>query len=278
MQRKQLGVDSKNDLVTAINRHYDKIMFTPRARERYGGSDFHNFGYWDQATTTLREACENLMEKLLAFIPEKEGTILDVACGKGATSRYLLKYYNPKDVTGINISKKQLGRCRANAPGCNFFLMNATKLAFPDESFNNIICVEAAFHFNTREKFLHEASRVLKPAGRLVLSDILGRYQAVPKPRSVVENYVRDLPHHRKLCFNAGFEQVEIIDATLECWVSFHRYALRFLRNQFHSGKIDRPTFIRRQRRNKRNQTMAYYVLVSARKADRNEALRKFCT
>jgi MPBQ/MSBQ methyltransferase len=96
MQPKQLRADSKNDLVTTINRCYDKIMFTPGAHQRYGGSDFHNFGYWDQATTTQREACENLMEELLAFIPEKEGAILDVACGKGGTSRYLLKYYKSK--------------------------------------------------------------------------------------------------------------------------------------------------------------------------------------
>jgi MPBQ/MSBQ methyltransferase len=134
--------------------------------------------------------------------------------------------------------------------------------------FNNIICVETAFHFNTREKFLHEASHVLKPGGRLVLSDILRRSREVPNPRGVVENYVRDLRQYRNLCFDAGFEQVEIIDATFECWVSYHRHRLRFLRNQLHSGKIDRPTFIRRQRRFKRNQTGAYYVLVSARKAD----------
>ena len=29
------------------------------------------------------------MEKLLSFIPKKQGQILDVACGLGATTRYL---------------------------------------------------------------------------------------------------------------------------------------------------------------------------------------------
>ena len=187
--------EGANELVTAINDHYDKVMFSPVARKRYGGSDFHNNGYWDHATETPREACENLMEKLLAFVPKKKGTILDVACGKGATTRYLLKYYNPRDVTGINISEKQLDRCRVNAPGCNFFLMNATELAFPDESFDNIVCVEAAFHFNTREKFLHAASHMLKPGGRLVLSDILRRYRKGASPaRSCSELRERSAP------------------------------------------------------------------------------------
>jgi ubiquinone/menaquinone biosynthesis C-methylase UbiE len=49
--------------------------------------------------------------KLLAFVPEKQGTILDVARGKGATTRHLLKYFKPENVTGINISEKQLARC-----------------------------------------------------------------------------------------------------------------------------------------------------------------------
>jgi hypothetical protein len=34
------------------------------------------------------------------------------------------------------------------------------ELNFPDNSFNSVICVEAALHFNTREKFLREAWRV----------------------------------------------------------------------------------------------------------------------
>jgi cyclopropane fatty-acyl-phospholipid synthase-like methyltransferase len=211
------------------------------------------------------------MEKLLAFVPKKKGTILDVACGKGATTRYPSKYYNPRDVTGINISEKQLDRCRVNAPGCNFFLMNATELAFPDESFDNIVCVEAAFHFNTREKFLHAASHVLKRGGRLVLSDILRRYRKVRHPRGVAANYVRDLRQYRNLFFYAGFKQVEIIDATFECWISFHRHALQSLRNRFYRGEIDRPTFLQRRRvlirRSRCDETQLYYVLVGAQKA-----------
>ena len=37
-------------------------------------------------------------------------------CGLGGTTRYLLKYYKPANVTGINIGEKQLQICRKNAP------------------------------------------------------------------------------------------------------------------------------------------------------------------
>ena len=50
------------------------------------------------------------MEKLLAFIPSKQGNILDIACGLGATTRHLLGYYPPEHVVGINVSDVQLAR------------------------------------------------------------------------------------------------------------------------------------------------------------------------
>jgi ubiquinone/menaquinone biosynthesis C-methylase UbiE len=45
--------------------------------------------------------------------------------------------------------------------------MDAARLAFADAQFDAVICVEAAFHFDTRAAFLREALRVLKPAGAL---------------------------------------------------------------------------------------------------------------
>jgi len=67
----------------SIKQRYDDPMHHPVTREYYGQSDFFNAGYWLEDTSNQKEACENLMEKLLAFIPERKGTILDVACGLG---------------------------------------------------------------------------------------------------------------------------------------------------------------------------------------------------
>jgi ubiquinone/menaquinone biosynthesis C-methylase UbiE len=169
------------------------------------------------------------MEELLAFIPRKDGTILDVACGKGATTRYLLNYYPTSSVTAINISEKQLEWCRSRAPRCRFLLMSATEMEFGDASFDNVICVEAAFHFNTRERFFREAYRILKPGGKLVLSDIIRSADAPEiRPRSPEafwpsRNYVQDLDEYRTLCFGAGFQSVELRDTTRESLVSFDR-------------------------------------------------------
>jgi MPBQ/MSBQ methyltransferase len=249
---------------------YYKNMADPLVAEYYGYSNFYNLGYWDVDTRTPKEACENLMEQLLAFIPDKKGTILDVACGKGATTKYLLRYYQPSQVMGIDISDELLKACKRKAPDCTFTKMDAVHIGCKENSLDNVICVEAAHHFKTREKFLREVCRVLKRGGRLVLSDILVSIRM--RKRSLYtaeENYVKDLKVYRELYRRAGFEDVELIDATDECWTSFYRYKARLMRAKFFMGEIDWRAF-NRIMGNIRwiLQTEAYYVLASARKAD----------
>jgi ubiquinone/menaquinone biosynthesis C-methylase UbiE len=208
------------------------------------------------------------MEKLLAFIPGRQGSILDVACGTGATTRYLTRYYPPQKITGINISEKQLQRAKINAPGCNFLLMDATHLLFEDNSFDSVICVEAAFHFCTRRRFLQEAHRVLRPGGYLVLSDILFRPGAEDlAPMLHLQNWIASPAAYGELLRKSGFQQVRIIDATEESWRRFDRYNFDYVLKKLQSKEINWKTFETfMARRAEKKAAVTYYVLASGRK------------
>jgi MPBQ/MSBQ methyltransferase len=198
---------------------YDSLMYWPPLLEYYCHSDFVNYGYWEKETVNACQAAENLMERLLAWIPEKRGKILDVACGKGGTTKYLLKYYQAYQITGIDISAKQTTTAKNHFPGGAFLAMNAAELGFQDASFDNMISVESAFHFRTRETFLKEALRVLKPGGRLVLSDILLTREAEERRRfRTVQNFVPDPQAYSELIIRAGFSRVEVQEATEPCF------------------------------------------------------------
>jgi MPBQ/MSBQ methyltransferase len=213
----------------------------PLVAEYYGHSDYMNYGYWTADTRNQAEASDNLIGQLLAMIPEKKGRILDVACGRGASTRHLLRHYQPSDIVAINISEKQLKRASELAPGCTFLLRDAARLEFPDCSFDNVMCVEAAFHFDTRDSFYREAFRVLKPGGLLVTSDILG-----PRmwQRAVPANALTSPGEIADHLASAGFKNVQVIDATRECWKSFSSHVRAWPRQERKAGRMSLATYI----------------------------------
>lgn len=233
--------DIRAGLVNSYDRFFQNIGFQFDDRKYQG---FANLGYFEPDTTSMSAASENMMERLLGMVSNREGLILDVGCGLGGGTKYLTRYYPPEQVHGINISAFQLDECRQRVPGSHFHLMPAEALRFPDNMFDTVISVEAACHFQGRREFISEAMRVLKPGGELVVADIL--FHAEPRSFGKMlsgQEIYPSLDDYRALWESCGCIDITFQDVTRECWKGFSEHIKKVTMRRVLNREIDAPTF-----------------------------------
>jgi SAM-dependent methyltransferase len=98
------------------------------------------------------------------------GTVLDAACGTGRYSIMLAD--RGHDVIGVDQSGAMLDIARQKLPSGDFHEGDLTALPLPSRSVDAVVCALALVHVPDVASALREFARVLRPGGRLVISDV----------------------------------------------------------------------------------------------------------
>lgn len=103
---------------------------------------------------------------------DKNTQILDLCCGAGQTTQFLVQYSN--QVTGLDASPLALERAKKRVPQANYVEGLAEELPFADASFD-LVQTSVALHEMKPEQLneiLQEVYRVLKPNGTFACIDL----------------------------------------------------------------------------------------------------------
>ena len=108
------------------------------------------------------------MRALIETLPS--GTILDAACGTGRYSTVLTDQGHR--VIGVDQSGAMLDIARQKLPSADFREGDLTALPLPARSVDAVVCALALVHIPDVASALREFARVLRPGGRVIISDV----------------------------------------------------------------------------------------------------------
>ena len=188
-----------------------------------------HIGYSDKELKSIPEGanmglgCGNPIA--LASLKEGE-TVLDLGAGAGFDSFLAANQVGPTGkVIGVDMTPEMVDKARQNARKGNytnveFKLGEIENLPIPDESVDLIISNCVINLSPDKPKVFEEAFRVLKPGGRLMVSDIvllkdlphsikesIDAYVSCVSGALLKENYISTIK-------DAGFKDVEVLDET----------------------------------------------------------------
>ena len=141
---------------------------------------FMNYGYAPESgKIKLRKIdeknryCIQLYHHVASAINLKGKDLLEVGCGRGGGSSYIMGYSKPNSMTGIDFSGKSIEFCKKfySVKGLSFYVGDAESLPFEDNKFDAVINIESSHCYGDINQFLREVFRVIKRGGYFLFAD-----------------------------------------------------------------------------------------------------------
>jgi len=110
---------------------------------------------------------EKIVEKIAEKLDLKNKNVLEIGCGGGRTTGYLVDKTGM--ITAIDLNETAIEAARRRVHGANFQVGSGESLNFENEAFDVVIFTLSLHHHNNCQKAIQEAERVLVEKGDLIV-------------------------------------------------------------------------------------------------------------
>ncbi|MEW2068861.1 class I SAM-dependent methyltransferase [Streptomyces sp. NPDC007346] len=130
------------------------------------------YAAWSTVYDSLPSSYIEVEEPIVASILDgvAPGSVLDAACGTGRHARVLAG--RGHRVIGVDQSPEMLVKARVNAPEAEFRVGSLEALPLADDSVDLAVCALAMTHLPELAPGVLELARVVRPGGRIVVTDM----------------------------------------------------------------------------------------------------------
>ena len=126
------------------------------------------------------------LDAFCAKITSPEAKILDIACGPGNITRYLLNKRPDFKILGIDLAENMIDLAKINNPEAEFAVMDCKEISRLNPDYAGVMCGFCLPYLNKTDalQLIEDASKLLLPGGVLYLSTMEDDYSKSGLKRS----------------------------------------------------------------------------------------------
>lgn len=149
-----------NDKYSITKKSYNKLA--KKYEEKYMHADLYHDSF----------------DVFFSYITKKNATILDIACGPGNITRYLLNKQPDLQISGIDNAPNMVELAQINNPTANFKVMDCRDIHELNTTFDAVICGFGLPYISKEDSIalIANASKLISKDGYLYLSTMEGDY------------------------------------------------------------------------------------------------------